>query len=181
MITIISGTNRPNSRTAIFSKAYFDIIIGKTDQEVHLIDLAEISQDWLHSDMYHAEMQSSTITQIQDKYILPAEKFIVLSPEYNGSIPGVLKLFIDALSIREYAINFKNKKGILAGVATGRAGNLRGIDHLADMFNHMGMHIHPQKQPFSSVQDYTDMEAGTIKDDAILKVIEGHVDTLLAW
>lgn len=150
MITIICGTNRPNSETAKFSKKYFDLFTAK-GANVKLLELEKIPHDWFFSEMYSSNTQAKSIAAIQEEYIFPAEKLFFVAPEYNGSFPGVLKLFIDAISIREYPRNFKNKKAALSGVASGRSGNLRGMDHLTGILHHVGTAVLPQMLPLSSI------------------------------
>jgi chromate reductase len=80
----------------------------------------------------------------------------VVSPEYNGSFPGVLKLFLDALSVKDYKKTFSGKRVSLIGVASGRAGNFRGMEHLTGIFNYLNMIVMPNKLPISSVEKVID-------------------------
>ena len=40
---------------------------------------------------------------------------------------------------------------MLVGVATGRSGNLRGLDHMTNMCHYMKMNVYPLKLPLSSI------------------------------
>jgi len=104
---------------------------------------------------------------------------VFISPEYNGSYPGVLKLFLDAISIREYARSFKQKKAALCGVASGRAGNLRGIDHLTGVLNHVGVIVMPNNLPLSSIDKLCD-ENGEI-NASTSELISSFIDDFLAF
>jgi NAD(P)H-dependent FMN reductase len=154
MITIISATNRPDSRTEYVSKNLFEMIGKHTDEEVNLIKLSEVDPGFIHPKMYEAEFQHPDLTKLQDEQIVPADKWILVSPEYNGSYSGIGKVFVDALSIRKYAETFKGKKLALVGVATGRAGNLRGLDHLTTSFNYLGMNVYPNRLPLAKIADH---------------------------
>lgn len=67
---------------------------------------------------------------------------IISSPEYNGSITGALKNFIDWLS-RD--INpFLEKKVGLMSVSSGQFGGIRGIMHLRDIMFKLGAFIYPR-------------------------------------
>jgi chromate reductase, NAD(P)H dehydrogenase (quinone) len=85
---------------------------------------------------------------LEKKWLLPAEKYIFISPEYNGSIPGVLKCLIDVSDVKKV---WKGKKALLTGVSKGRAGNLRGMDHLTGIMHYVGTVVHPNKLPISVV------------------------------
>ena len=110
--------------------------------------------------------------------MLPANKFVFVIPEYNGSFPGVLKLFLDACSIREYKATFSGKKAVLVGIASGRAGNLRGMDHLCDILHHVGTIVHPNKLPISNIEALIDSK-GKITDSACKKALKKHMEDLL--
>lgn len=179
MITVINGTNRSENNTDIFADHFFELIQQKSAEPVKYLALHSIPHDWFSPEMYDSKHQSATITALQDELISPANKFFIVSPEYNGGVPGVLKLFIDAISVRNYSTNFKNKKIGLAGVASGRAGNLRGMDQLTQFFHHMGGIVMPKQLPISSIK-------GLLKDDIIieaatLEAMEKHVDSFLKF
>ena len=165
MITIISGTNRPNSRTEFVAQHVFDLIGKFTDEEVNLIKLSELDSGFVHHKMYSGDFQHPALSELQDKYIIPAEKWIMLSPEYNGSYSGIGKVFVDALSVRRYKETFRGKKLGLIGVASGRAGNLRGLDHLTTAFNYLGMNVYPNRLPLSKIED--SIEDGQLNSDTV--------------
>jgi NAD(P)H-dependent FMN reductase len=164
MITIISGTNRANSKSSEVARIVENIVKTKTDK-VHLLDLAEISDYGISSMMYNPDNQSSEIAKIQDEILMPADKWILVLPEYNGGIPGIFKLLIDAISVRNKD-GLMGKNVLLIGVAAGRAGNLRGLDYATNCLNYLGMFVHPQKLPissFNSVLKDGQLDEGTTK------------------
>ena len=94
MITVISGTNRKGSECLNFAKLYADLLQKHTEEKVKLLSLEQIPHDWFHEAMYSE--QSPSVAALQDEYVLPADKMVFVMPEYNGSYPGSVKLFIDA-------------------------------------------------------------------------------------
>lgn len=176
MITVISATNRKNSETLKIAKHYFEVIKTKTDENVLLLDLCHLPHDIISDDMYSIEGQSLALREIQEKYMVPADKFVFVIPEYNGSIPGILKLFIDACSIYRMKDTFKrgDKKALLVGVSSGRAGNLRGLVHFTGMLNYLNITVHPNQLPISKVDTLMN-EHGKITDAETLKVTEMHI------
>ena len=180
MITIISGTNRPNNMTLKFAQHLQTIFQKHTTEPVHLIDLHALPHDWYHAAMYGADTQSDSIREVQDKYLLPAEKVVYVAPEYNGSFAGVMKLFIDAVSIREYKPTFAGKKAALVGVSTGRAGNLRGLTHLTGVLNHVGSVVFPNQLPLSLVGGFM-TEDGEITSEDTLKLLDDYAQSFIAF
>ena len=176
MICIICGTNRKNSATQVFAKHYFDVMKTKS-VEVQFFSLDELPLDTFNHEMYTASGMSAELKVIQEKFIYPATKFVLVLPEYNGTYPGVLKLFIDAISVRENARNFKGKKVALVGVSDGRAGNLRGMDQVSDFMNYLGAVIMPNRLPFSQVGKL--MQGRELVDADSIQLIEKHITEII--
>ncbi len=171
MITVISGTNRPKNRTRIVAEKYVTMLRENTSEEVAFLSLESLPSDIFHLQMYESAHQASGLVTIQDKFIFPADKFVFLAPEYNGSFPGVLKLFIDACSVRNYKQNFKGKKAALIGTSDGRAGNLRGMDHLTGLLNYLGVNILPNRLPISLINSVINKETLELTDEPTLKLL----------
>ena len=72
------------------------------------------------------------------------------------------------------------KKALLTGVATGRAGNLRGMDHLSAVLNHVKITVHPFQLPISGVDKLMD-ENGTFINKDTIAVINQQLDEFLKW
>lgn len=143
---------------------YYNILSAKYDN-VRLLDL-EGKQVWERGD----EMK-----RIEQEYLIPAEKFVLIMPEYNGSFPGILKLMMDNSDIRKV---WWHKKAMLVGVADGRAGNLRGLDHMTNILHYMRMHILYNKIPISRINEEIS-ETGEVLKPATSKVIEQQIDEFL--
>lgn len=137
MYLIISGTNRKDSFTLRIAKLY-QSILKKKNIEAHVLSLVGLN----------LMDRTPAVIELEKKWLLPAEKYIFISPEYNGSIPGVLKCLIDVSDVKKV---WKGKKALLTGVSKGRAGNLRGMDHLTGIMHYVGTVVHPNKLPISVV------------------------------
>jgi chromate reductase len=166
MITIISGTNRHGSNTEKVAREYQKILKEK-GIEAGLLTLEGI-------DVMH---YNEAFRRLEQDIIEPTTHFIFVSPEYNGSFPGVLKMLFD--TSRSHELWFY-KKALLTGVATGRAGNLRGMDHLADILNYIKITVHPNRLPISVVDKMLSPE-GKITDGNTLKAINDQLDEFIRW
>ena len=179
MITIIAGTNRPNSNTEIIAKKYFELISKHATEEVNYYSLQDMPTSILHENMYSPDHQDETLRTQQDEIFIPSDKWFVIIPEYNGSYPGIFKLFIDALSIRNKDATFKKKNLGLVGVASGRAGNLRGMDQLSNSMNYLGFSVFPHKLPISQISKLVD-ENGEL-DEGLLELMDSHAKDFVAF
>jgi NAD(P)H-dependent FMN reductase len=171
MITVISGSNRKGSECLRFARLVATRLEQHAGEEVKLLALEEIPHNWFFSEMYDKGKQDPALTQLQDDFILAADKFVFVIPEYNGTYPGAVKLFIDAVSVRQYKDNFTGKKVGMVGIASGRAGNIRGMDHLTTVMHHLGASVWPFQLPISRIKELMD-EHGQVTDAATLEAIE---------
>ena len=178
MITIISGTNRKNNKTALFAAYCYNYLKTICEEQIHLIDLVNVPSDMYNDNMYDPDGQAKTVKTLHDNMMIPAEKFLFVFPEYNGSYPGALKIFIDACSVRELDATWKNKKAALIGIASGRAGNLRGMDQLAGVLNHLGTTTLANKLPISRI--YEILENDEIQDEETMQVLHQQCQSLVS-
>ena len=180
MITVISGTNRKDSNTRKVAESYFDMIRKQSKEECKFLALEDLPDDFISDRMYDEKHQNKDLAKLQDKYFTPAKKLVFVVPEYNGSFPGIFKLFIDAISIRNYQENFEGKKVGLIGVASGRAGNLRGLDHLTTCLNYLKMNVYPNRFPIAQVEKALNKK-GEIVDMSLLKEMENLAKSFLKF
>jgi len=172
MITVISGTNRADSNTIKVARKYYEYLQTQ-EVAVQLFDLTELPLDFINPQMYGE--RAASFEAIQEKYLFPTEKYVVVVPEYNGSFPGIFKLLIDASDI---AKAFHGKKASLTGVAAGRAGNLRGLDTLTNMLNYIKMDVCQIKLPISGINGLL-KEDGSFSHEDTLKVMHSQMDLFL--
>ena len=62
--------------------------------------------------------------------IKEADAYLVITPEYNHSVPAVLKNAIDSVFV---SFAFRNKPIVAVGYSGGIAGGVRAIEHLAQI------------------------------------------------
>lgn len=74
--------------------------------------------------------------------IAAADALIVATPEYNGSIPGVLKNVLDWLS-RDKPMSLAGKHLLLLAASPGALGGVRGLWHSRVPFEALGVHVFP--------------------------------------
>jgi len=148
-IVIISATNRPNSNTLKVSSIYQQLL-AELGCETLLLDFRDLPHTITVSETFGN--RTDAYAALVSKYVTSQHKFLFVVPEYNGSFPGILKTFLDSVHPREW----NNKKACLVGVAEGRAGNLRGMDHLTGVLQYLKMHVFYNKLPISVVHKLLD-------------------------
>ncbi|AMR31343.1 NADPH-dependent FMN reductase [Mucilaginibacter sp. PAMC 26640] len=173
MVTIISGTNRPNSATYKLSK-YYQKRLAEKGLETTLLSLSELPGCIIETDLYGK--RSPEFTKIQ-QLIDDTDKFLFLLPEYNGSFPGVLKVFIDACSFPQ---SFYEKKAALVGLSTGKYGNIRGVDHFTGICNYVHLHVMPLKIHIGGINKEFD-ENGNLFVADTLKFTDEQMDKFIKF
>jgi len=103
-----------------------------------------------------------------------------LTPEYNRSIPGVLKNALDHAS-RPYGQNAWAKKpaGVL-GASIGVIGTALAQQHLRNILAYLDMPTMGQPEAFIKVSDTFFDASGGIGPDS-KKFLQGWMDAYVAW
>jgi chromate reductase, NAD(P)H dehydrogenase (quinone) len=135
-IGIIIGTNRTSSFTSKIAN-YYKQKIEEEGYATELIDLSLLPEDFAFSALYQNSGKNLKFSHFQAK-IDACDKLIFLAPEYNGSYPGVLKVFIDGL---RHPNSLSGKKVCLVGVSTGMLGNAVGLGHLSDVLSYLNANL----------------------------------------
>lgn len=172
-ILAISGSLRKESTNTKLLHAFMKLAPSGTN-----IELADISKLPLY-DQDDEAAYPAPAKAFKDK-VDAADAIIIATPEYNRSIPGVLKNAIDWAS-RPYGTNsFKRKPMLVAGVSSGKIGTAVAQSHLrqillyldADILGQPELYLGPSKEVFD--------EKGGIADDALNEKLAQALEALVA-
>jgi NAD(P)H-dependent FMN reductase len=171
MITIISGTNRLENKSLRVAQAYSKIC-EELNCEAQILDLQTIPKDFIFSASYGS--QNADFDAIVENYIASCDKFIFVVPEYNGSFPGMLKGFIDCVKPELW----HDKKAAMIGLSSGKAGNLRGLDHLTGVMHYLQVEVLSKKPKLSAFHTLID-EKGHLTDGPSIELMRAQVRKFL--
>lgn len=173
MITIIAGTNRPNSNTLKIAK-YYQKQLAKKGLSTTLLDLQHLPANFIAEDLYGT--RSAAFEEIQD-LVVKSSKFLFVIPEYNGSYPGILKTFIDACAFPE---SFYDKKACLVGISSGKYGNIRGVEHFSGVCAYLHLNVMPLRLHISHIKQELNENAELFLEDT-LKFTDQQMDKFIAY
>lgn len=173
MTTIISCTNREGSNTLKLAEYYHKELAAK-GFESEILSLKNLPDNFIVSDLYGK--RSEAFQSIQDK-ISATTKFIFVVPEYNGSFPGILKLFIDACTFPD---SFYGKKAALVGLATGKYGNVRGIEHFTGICHYINLHVLPLRIHIPAIGKEFDENGNLYKEDTV-KFVTQQIEQFITF
>ncbi len=160
MITLIAGTNRPDSNTLKLTQYYQKQLANKGCQ-AQVLDLKDLPENLISSDLYGK--RSPEFQKIQDQ-ISASDKFLFVIPEYNGSFPGVLKTFVDACKFPD---SFKGKKAALVGLSSGKYGNVRGLEHFTGICHYIHLNVLSLRIHISAIDQELNADGELWKEDTV--------------
>jgi chromate reductase, NAD(P)H dehydrogenase (quinone) len=172
MITLIVGTNRPGSNTRKVAR-HLEEIYAALKVPLHVLDLAQMPPE-IFSPSSYAEKPRS-FQQFSDA-VLKSAGLHVVTPEYNGSVPGVLKYFIDMLKFPE---SFEKRPVCFTGLGAGIWGALRPVEQLQAIFGYRNAYLFPERVFLPRIRELLD-DAGRLQDPELIQRLksqaEGFVD-----
>ena len=172
MIPLVVGTNRPGSNSRKVA-AELETIYAELKVPLRVLDLAQLPQEIFSPASYGEKPKSF---QPFADAVLQSSGLHVVTPEYNGGMPGVLKYFIDMLKFPE---SFERRPVCFTGVAAGIWGALRPVAQLQAIFGYRNAYIYPERVFMPTVHNVLDGN-GRIKDAELVgrlkKQAEGFVE-----
>lgn len=136
-ITVVPGTNRAGSFALKLARQVADDhrALGN---EVDLLELA-LGPEFLEPTAY--KQPTPGVTALVNRF-LACDGAVFVVPEYNGSYPGVLKLFIDMLP---YPQGFDRRPCAFIGLAAGQFQGLRAVEHLQGVAGYRNAFLYPNR------------------------------------
>jgi chromate reductase len=168
MISLIVGTNRPGSNTRKIA-AQIEEFYAELKVPLRVLDLAHLPLE-IFSPGSYAEKPKSF--QPFADAVLQSDGLHVVTPEYNGSIPGVLKYFIDMLKFPE---SFERRPVCFTGVAAGIWGALRPVEQLQAIFGYRNAYLYPERVFLPQINNLLDA-SGRLKDAELLGRLQAQAN-----
>ncbi len=172
MITVISATNRPNSYTHRVA-TWLHRELTPQAPALQFIDLQDLPPTFLADDLYGKRSPGFAVMEQQ---LRDTQKYLFVIPEYNGSLPGVVKLVIDALP-RDV---FSGKKAAMVGVSAGKFGNLRGLEHFNGICNYIQLHTLPFRAHLPKIESVISPE-GELTDAPSERELRALLERFLTY
>jgi chromate reductase len=173
-IAVVIGSLRRNSYNRMFGAALTKL--GPPDftfDTVQIDDLPPYDQDDDGS-------PSPQVTRLKGA-VSAAAGVIFVTPEYNRSIPGVLKNAIDHAS-RPYGQSaWTGKPAGVLGVSIGAIGTACAQQHLRCILAYLDMPTLGQPEVFLTAKDGFFDGSGAIANDGTRKFVQGWMDTYIAF
>lgn len=167
-ICILSGTDRPGSMALRVSR-FLKPLYEKQGAQAEVVSLEDFPLEEAMGGNYGKSLPK--IEAFRNK-VIEADGIVMVIPEYNGSFPGILKLFIDYLPFPEA---FNKKPIAYVGEAAGAFGAIRAVEQLQMVSSYRNAHNFPERIFLQRVNDIFDEDKG-ITDDFISDLVDSQIE-----
>jgi chromate reductase len=173
-IAVVVGSIRQASFNQQLAKGLLALApAGVTFDVLRIDDLPLYNQDADHH-------PAPAVTRLKTA-ITAAQGVIFVTPEYNRSIPGVLKNAID-LASRPYGHSaWSGKPAGILGISIGSIGTACAQQHLRTILAYLDMPTLGQPEVFLTVTEGFFDAAGAIGSDGTRKFLQDWMNRFLAW
>lgn len=133
--------------------------------------------------LFNQDLEAHVPEKVKDfkTKIRAADAILIATPEYNYSMPGVLKNAIDWAS-RPYGDNsFEDKPVAIMGASPGGFGTARAQYHLRQICVFLNMHTVNKPEVFVAFAHTKIDENGRVMDEETRERIKQLLESLVSW
>ena len=173
-VAVFVGSLRKESLTRKVAKAIFSLAPSTLEFEV--VDIGGVSH-------YNQDLESTPPANwlaLRDK-IRPKDAVLFATPEYNRSVPGVLKNAIDVASRPKESNVFNGKPGAVISVSPGNISGFGANHHLRQMLVFLNVPTMQQPEAYIGGAGKLFDEAGNLTNDSTRQFLKDFVDAYAAW
>ena len=116
-------------------------VAAEKGADVDRARMADFDCPWYDQDLESGEGIPAGAQRLRDR-LVAADAFLIVSPEYNASMPGMLKNTIDWVS-RIRPQPFNGRQGLLMSASPSMVGGNRGLWSLRIPLEHLGARMYP--------------------------------------
>jgi chromate reductase len=174
-VLAFSGSLRERSYNTALARAAADLAPAGVDVELYdrLGELPPYDED------LDGEDAPTSVRDVRE-HIARADALLFVTPEYNGSVPGVLKNAIDwASRPPRGGAAIWGKTTAIAGATTGQYGAIWAQQDLRRILGIAGARVIEGEVPVARAQHVFD-ESGHLADARVAQRLAAHLDALVA-
>lgn len=169
-LVALQGSVRPGNNTAKALRLLADEVTRHDGVTLEIIDPTH-----LHLPL-PGQGTSDDVAALQ-AHLQSADGVILATPEYHGSFSSVMKLLIDNLG---FPSALAGKPVALVGVASGRVGAIKALEHLRSVASHVGALVLPGPVSIAGVRRAFD-EDGNLYDTRTEERLRGVIHALVHY
>lgn len=145
--------------------------------EVEVAEFAEFDMPLFNADVQERDGFPPGAVAFRER-LERAQGILLASPEYNYSMPGILKNAIDWVS-RMRPVPLRGKSALLLAASNGRIGGIRGLWQLRIPLEGLGVFVHPDMFALPLGREAFE-DDGALRDPQARERLEGIVQGYLS-
>lgn len=170
-LVAVSGSVRKDGYTRQFLDLLIELLRHHPGVSVDCIDPGEFTL------AFPGESKARDLEARLVERVAPADGVLLSTPEYHGSYSSVLKVLIDNMG---YPSVMAGKPVSLLGIATGRLGAIKALEHLRSVCSHIGAIVLPY--PVSVAEAHNKIDgSGACTDPDLIELMENCASQLVAY
>jgi NAD(P)H-dependent FMN reductase len=180
-ILVFAGSTRRDSLNRRLARAAAEAVRAAGGQAT-LLELAEYPLPLYDGDLEMTQGLPEQARALKEIFIAH-DGLMIVSPEYNASLPSLLKNTLDWVSRplpgQTGYVPFEGRVAALLSASPGSLGGLRGLRHLRDVLTELRMIVLPRQLSLPAAQQAFD-EDGSLRDAVMRGRLEELIGDLLA-
>lgn len=174
-IAVVVGSLRKDSYNKKLAKSLEKLAAGK--MEFSYVDIGSVP-------LFNQDLEASvpaSVTKLKSE-IEAADGVLFVTPEYNRSIPGVLKNAIDWASRPYGKSSWAGKPAAVCGTSQGAIGTAVAQAHLKQIIaGYLDMPLLGQPEMYVAYKEESFDADHNVTNDATKKFLQGFVDKFASW
>lgn len=173
-VAVMVGSIRPNSSNLQFARAIEKLALGRL--QFDFIDIGSLPY-------YDETLWENPPTSIVDlkQRIADADAVLFVTPEYNRSIPGVLKNAIDWPSRPFGKSVWEGKPAAILGATAGATGTAQAQAHLRSILPVLGLAVMGRPEVYQTLKPGMIDDNHLITDERTREFLRKWVDAYVSW
>lgn len=147
--------------------------LAPDDVTITLWDYAEVP-------LFNGDLERPASVDALIAAIADADALLIATPEYNHSVPGVLKNALDWASRPAYQSALAGKPTGIVSAAASIVGGARAQAHLKTILLGMGTPVFPYPEVIVG-RAHTRVSDGRVHDEGTQKVLQTFVEAFATW
>ncbi len=172
-IAIISGTDRKGS-VALRIAHYLKPLYEEQGVQADVVSLEDFPLEEAIGGKYGKSLPR--IEAFRNN-VIDADGIVMVIPEYNGSFPGILKLFIDYLP---FPGAFEKMPIAFVGEASGAFGALRAVEQMQLICGYRNAYIYPERVFLQRISRKFNKQEG-ITDEFIVELLDSQIRGFVSY
>lgn len=173
-VAVLVGSIRPNSTNLQFARALEKLALGRLQFDYIDIGALPFYDETLWND------PPAAVVDLKER-IAAADAVLFVTPEYNRSIPGVLKNAIDWPSRPSGQSVWDGKPAAIVGATAGQSGTAQAQAHLRSILPVLGVILMGRPEVYQTLKPGMIDDNHLVTDGRTRDFLRKWVDAYVAW